>query len=847
MASGTLGRAANELPERLDAAVLAVLAERAAHYYFRVRLCRERADTRVVVMPAYERMSSARVLLPASLLPPPAGVRFLAVVAFFGANASPRILGYLRMADVAAVAAEQGLQRIACGEVIGAEPWQTAPVDLLAVPPRLLQVTLEAADAAARSPRALAQSLGGDASSSASASAPASPAGSETTTEPRVLDALPKSVLLKWTKVARHSSRRLLQDVDGDSDVEAELSGGEERQVEQEAANATTDAAGEGAGSRRSTRGHSRASRESVTSFVSRLAMTAGGGGGGGRDSLDSTNEAMPQPPPTETPSPKRSSLELRAQRIGREIARKHPDIAAHLNGEQIASLLVKMSQQGPSRGLRREWQVGDSCDAKDSQGAWYAATILDVSDRALLVHYEGFGDEFNAWVPRDRVARLHKHSVPEEVKEQRMRRLAETHLVMWAKLNSTKHTGAALKPPGARTHVRMTAGDFTAQITSARLRRATEGEADDPAVASASATAAASDASERGEMRAIRAKHAMLRELLSVSAEARQRLTISVTSDGPVSAANSPRSGRAFQPTPPLSPRTRAQLDGVEDLAVALRRSDARDRRSHQPLCARRAAFASDSGESSGGSSDEGDGERSEGTALPAGKRDSLEPPRELRRASSPPPRRNLRSLRVDTFESTTAEPLIVLSDQQPAPTGGDALQAALRAAVEARDHAAEQRRIADEAREAAARLQERVAQLEAQLAAARAEARAVSAERDELRRAADFSRASARGTASTCELPRQPGASAQTEAKRAGEKASLGAGGTLGDAAVPQRHFPALPVKSDRSPRSGMGGGGGGVGGGGGGASSGGPRDASDRGSLTELKRLSLRSLRD
>jgi hypothetical protein len=42
-------------------------------------------------------------------------------------------------------------------------------------------------------------------------------------------------------------------------------------------------------------------------------------------------------------------------------------------------------------------------------------------------------------------------------------------------------------------------------------------------------------------------------------------------------------------------------------------------------------------------------------------------------------------------------------------------------------------------------------------------------------------------------------------------------------------------------------MGGGGGGVGGGGGGASSGGPRDASDRGSLTELKRLSLRSLRD
>ena len=48
-------------------------------------------------------------------------------------------------------------------------------------------------------------------------------------------------------------------------------------------------------------------------------------------------------------------------------------------------------------------WQIGDYAES-EWKGAWYRARVLDADETRAKVTYLGFGKEWDAWVPRERL-----------------------------------------------------------------------------------------------------------------------------------------------------------------------------------------------------------------------------------------------------------------------------------------------------------------------------------------------------------------------------------------------------------------------------------------------------------
>lgn len=59
-------------------------------------------------------------------------------------------------------------------------------------------------------------------------------------------------------------------------------------------------------------------------------------------------------------------------------------------------------SSSAPAADWRTTLQVGDVLDALDTSNSWYTSTVRQVRPDAVEVHYHGWGDRWDEWIPRD-------------------------------------------------------------------------------------------------------------------------------------------------------------------------------------------------------------------------------------------------------------------------------------------------------------------------------------------------------------------------------------------------------------------------------------------------------------
>jgi hypothetical protein len=59
-----------------------------------------------------------------------------------------------------------------------------------------------------------------------------------------------------------------------------------------------------------------------------------------------------------------------------------------------------------------RRLTIHDVCDARDTEGHWFAATVIAVRRDAVQVHFDGFADKWDEWVPHDTADATEDHAV---------------------------------------------------------------------------------------------------------------------------------------------------------------------------------------------------------------------------------------------------------------------------------------------------------------------------------------------------------------------------------------------------------------------------------------------------
>ena len=51
----------------------------------------------------------------------------------------------------------------------------------------------------------------------------------------------------------------------------------------------------------------------------------------------------------------------------------------------------------------KRKFQLGQWVDAKDTIDQWLEAEIIDTDNTDVCVHYNGWGERWDEWIPKDR------------------------------------------------------------------------------------------------------------------------------------------------------------------------------------------------------------------------------------------------------------------------------------------------------------------------------------------------------------------------------------------------------------------------------------------------------------
>ena len=90
-------------------------------------------------------------------------------------------------------------------------------------------------------------------------------------------------------------------------------------------------------------------------------------------------------------------------------------------NNEQIESLIECQSKEetkeGPARAFdftKIKHQIGQWLDVKDNMGNWLEAQIIDLQENKALIHYNGWGENWNEWIVTDspRIALFRSHTI---------------------------------------------------------------------------------------------------------------------------------------------------------------------------------------------------------------------------------------------------------------------------------------------------------------------------------------------------------------------------------------------------------------------------------------------------
>lgn len=399
----------------------------AESFYYDVRKVARTPDLKVVACVYYPGMRDGTLCLPAArYFPPEPAHRHWAVVCFYGGLGERRLRGYLEAHRLDAS------ERVAEGAQIGSGPGHVAWTDMVLVNARLLQAKphLIAMREKRRSLSSGAAAWGGG-QEERPATPVVPPSPRPTATHAAAADeaeeeALPAGLQALLRRMAESGLQNTLR---GSQTLRASLTGSRRDSLGvprvEDASGDLSSAASEGdeeAGTRSArSRGRRRRRRRSSAKRQS-----------GRKDGDD--KERRP-------PSRRDSTVMIRD--LAGKFLEDNPEAAAGagVDHEQLCALLEERFHHYKRRYVyRKRWAPDDKLDVKDRDGAWYVATVreVDAQGGSLFVHYDGYDESFDEWVPvePERVARLHKHTVSPEVKNAKLREAAAAHLSIFTRLN---------------------------------------------------------------------------------------------------------------------------------------------------------------------------------------------------------------------------------------------------------------------------------------------------------------------------------------------------------------------------------------------------------------------------
>lgn len=98
--------------------------------------------------------------------------------------------------------------------------------------------------------------------------------------------------------------------------------------------------------------------------------------------------------------------------------------LSAWLNDRKVANLVKKQkilsdwvknkrTMSAPDPTFFHNYRVNQSVDARDFEGAWYPAVVMDARPGVVLVHYKGWSSSYDEWISTttDRLAPAGKHT----------------------------------------------------------------------------------------------------------------------------------------------------------------------------------------------------------------------------------------------------------------------------------------------------------------------------------------------------------------------------------------------------------------------------------------------------